>query len=73
MAIKRCCDWGQVENCERYDKVFVTMDRLAAVYAYYRKVKYIFIRDMRDIARYNKGLDKDWAQFTFVISKGYKE
>ena len=42
-ALKRAGDWGQVEHCKTYSKVFVTRDRLAALYAHYRDVKYVFL------------------------------
>jgi hypothetical protein len=42
-AVKRAGDWGQVENCRKYDKVFFTSDRLAALYAQFRGVKFVFM------------------------------
>lgn len=30
LAIKLAGDWGQVENCRRYGKIFVTQDKIAA-------------------------------------------
>ena len=68
MTTKRCGDWGQVEHCQRYDKIFVTSDRFAALYAYYRKVDFILIQDMRNVQKV--GNEKNWAQFTFVMSRG---
>lgn len=44
MALKRAGDWGQVEHCAQYGKTFITADRLAALYAYYRRVKFVLIR-----------------------------
>jgi hypothetical protein len=63
ISYKRAGDWAQVEHCKRYDKIFVTFDRLAALYAYYRKTKFIFIRC---IWRKNENF---WVQFAFTISK----
>jgi hypothetical protein len=63
MSYKRAGDWGQVEHCKRYDKIFVTFDRLAALYAYYRKVKFIFIRCIW------KKNDNSWVQIAFTISR----
>lgn len=42
-ALKRAGDWGQVEHCKRYGKLFMTCDRLAALYAVYRDVPVIFL------------------------------
>jgi hypothetical protein len=67
MSIKRAGDWGQIEHCKRYDKVFVTFDRLAALYAYYRKIKFIHIRH---VSKKNEPLKtKCWKQYTFLISR----
>ena len=63
MATKRAGDWGQVEHCKKYDKVFVTFDRFAALYAYYRKVKFVFVREIVTAQKY------DWAQFAFVLGR----
>jgi hypothetical protein len=41
-ALKRAGDWGQVEHCAKYGKVFVTADRLAALYAIYRNVQCMY-------------------------------
>ena len=43
-AIKRAGDWGQVEHAKRYGKVFVTADKMAAMYAWYREVPFMFTR-----------------------------
>ena len=42
-AIKRAGDWGQVKNCKLRKRVFVTRDKLAAMYAHYENVDYIFL------------------------------
>lgn len=66
MSYKRGGDWGQIEHCQRYDKVFVTFDRLAALYAYYRGVKFIFIRCIWRKA------DNSWVQLAFTTSRPFK-
>jgi len=43
-GLQRAGDWGQVEHCKRHNKVFVTSNKLAAVYAVYRDIRFIFIR-----------------------------
>ena len=43
-ALKRGGDWGQVEHCKKYGKVFVTGDKLAALYAFFREVKFIYVK-----------------------------
>jgi hypothetical protein len=53
--MKRAGDWGQVEHCARYNKVFVTHDALAALYAFYRGVHFVLVRvvdDNKDGGRY---------------------
>jgi hypothetical protein len=44
LAMKRAGDWGQVEHCKRFHKVFVTHDALAALYAFYRGVEFMLVR-----------------------------
>jgi hypothetical protein len=59
-SLKRAADWGHIEHCRQYSKVFVTKDRLAALYSYYRRVPFIFIKseDIRnDSSRSNGILD----------------
>jgi hypothetical protein len=43
LALKRAGDWGQVEHCVKYDRVFVTSDVLAALYAYFRGVRFMLL------------------------------
>jgi len=50
-AVKRAGDWGQVEHARRYGKVFVTGDRLAALYAWYRDVPFVYTRDATLVVR----------------------
>lgn len=51
-ALKRAGDWGQVENCKRYGKIFITGDRYAALYAYWRGVPAILVRKTYAMADY---------------------
>lgn len=44
LSSKRACDWGAVEHCRRYGCVFVSSDRLACLYAMYRNVDFILLR-----------------------------
>lgn len=62
LAIKRAGDWGQVEHAARYGKIFVTSDKLAALYAYYRRVRFIYLR------RHEK-VDEFFLRYTFVLSR----
>ena len=48
-AIKRAGDWGQVEHAKKYKKIFVTDDIMAALYAYFRDVPCILLRE-RDVS-----------------------
>ena len=45
-ALKRAGDWGQVEACVKTNRIFFTRDKLAALYAYYRGVRFVYIRTM---------------------------
>ena len=51
LNMKRAGDWGQVEACKRSGRIFLTEDRLAALYAFYRKVPFVLIRihDYQDL------------------------
>lgn len=70
MGIKRAGDWGQVEHCKRYSKTFVTGDRLAAMYAWYRGVRFVYVQ-------YQEHLENDLPHFTrffrysFVMSRAH--
>lgn len=44
-ALKRAGDWGMVEHCRRYRMVFITKDKMAAMYAYLRGAPCIFLQD----------------------------
>jgi hypothetical protein len=41
MALKRAGDWGQIMHAKKYKKIFVTIDKLAALFADYNGVPYI--------------------------------
>ena len=43
-ALKRAGDWGQVEHCVKFDRVFFTSDKLAALYAHARGCRYVYMR-----------------------------
>lgn len=75
LALKRAGDWGQVEHCKKYNKIFVTSDRYAALYAYFRKVPTILVRkqstlrdhqleqmNVVDISEY-----REFTKFSFII------
>lgn len=47
-ALKRAGDWGQIEHAKRYRKVFITCDKYAALYAWYRRVPFMFMRRQVD-------------------------
>jgi len=74
-AIKRAGDWGQVEHCKKYNKTFVTTDRMAAMYAMYRRVPCILVRSKVVINKlFYSGLNNppdfpNFAQLTFVLCK----
>lgn len=44
LTLKRCGDFAQVEAAKRSGRIFVTEDRLAAMYAYYRGAKFMLWR-----------------------------
>jgi hypothetical protein len=43
-ARARAGDWGQIEHCKKIGAVFITADRLSAMYATYRGVGVILVR-----------------------------
>ena len=47
LGLKRAGDWAQVEHCRQRRQVFVTRDRLAALYAYHRGVRFLFYRNIQ--------------------------
>ena len=65
-ALKRAGDWGQVAHCARYDKVFVTSDILAAMYAHYRGVRYMLLRRQENLNEEYPTLPT-FIRYTFVL------
>jgi hypothetical protein len=61
LANKRSGDWGMVENCVVKRRAFMTQDKLAALYAIYRKVPVIYVHP---VLRH-----KEIDQYTFVLVK----
>lgn len=45
MALKRAGDWSQVMHAKKYNKIFITSDRLAALFAAYNSIPYILFRE----------------------------
>ena len=43
LALKNAGDWGQIEHCKAIGAVFVTCDKLAALYAAYRNVPLLYL------------------------------
>jgi hypothetical protein len=43
-ALKRAGDWGQVQYCARHGAVFWTADKMAALYAWVRGVRFVWAR-----------------------------
>lgn len=66
-ALKRAGDWGQVENCVRYGKVFVTSDQIAALYAAYRGVPFVFVRQEENLRDEVPNLP-EFYRHTFILS-----
>jgi hypothetical protein len=59
---KRAGDWGQVENCRLRNRVFMTIDKIAAMYAIYRNVSVIYVT--QDLHK-----SSDLHQWSFSIVK----
>ena len=57
-ALKQAGDWAQVEHARKFGKVFVTFDKMAAMYARYRRVPFILVRRLA----YD-----DFLRYTFVL------
>ena len=66
-ALKRAGDWGQVEHAAKYGKVFVTSDKLAALYAWYRGVRFVYLRRQENLARTMPSLPA-FHRYTWAIS-----
>ena len=67
LSIKRSGDWGQVENARKFDKVFVTRDKHAALYAHFRGVKYIYMSYEDHVDDVIEGFPP-FFRYTFVVS-----
>jgi hypothetical protein len=70
-ALKRAGDWGQVQYCNGHDAVFWTADKMAAFYAYVRRVPFVWAH-ARDFMSAEDGLQPSWPQFiqySFVCYK----
>ena len=68
-ALKRAGDWGQVEHCVQYDNVFVTSDKLAALYAYYRGVRFILLK--RDDTHFTPVVKTrvSFLRYSYILSR----
>ena len=64
-ALKRAGDWGQIEHCKKNNIVFVTADRLTAMYAAFRDVPVLFIKHAE--SDQDDDGHKKYAQFSFVM------
>ena len=69
-SVKRAGDWAQVRHCKRYCKIFVTRDKLAAMYASLVGVRFVFI----SYEQHCQGDDipsncEPFFRHTFVMSK----
>ena len=60
LSLKRAGDWGQVQHCRQTGAVFVTRDRLAALYAYATGTACIF---------YRNGWKRDFAKHMFTFTR----
>ena len=54
LALKRACDWGQVEHCVRHGTpdnryVFVSKDRIACLYAMYRNADFVYMAQPKKV------------------------
>jgi len=67
-GIKLAGDWGQVENCRRYKKVFLTQDKMAALYAYCVGVEFIlFSVEERSTPGDKEKPENDFFRYTFLL------
>lgn len=68
LGIKLAGDWGQVENCRRYKKVFLTQDKIAALYAYCVGVEFIlFSVEERSAPGDKEKPENDFFRYTFLL------
>jgi hypothetical protein len=65
LALKNAGDWGQIEHCRQLGAVFVTCDKLAAFYAAYRNVPFMYINHHNYLQSGAKG---SFVHYSFVMS-----
>jgi hypothetical protein len=75
LSLKRGGDWGQVEHCRKFGKAFVTADKMAALYAWYRRVPFVFLKTTDNIYTVEHGLPiedlPEFVKYTFVVKWEY--
>jgi hypothetical protein len=64
LALKNAGDWGQIEHCKVIGAVFVTCDKLAALYAAYRNVPLLYLNHHDRLKSGQKGL---FLHYSFVL------
>ena len=62
LSLKRAGDWAQVQHCRRTGAVFVTRDRLAAMYAYATGTACVLYRNMWSI-------EDDFSKHIFTFTR----
>ena len=73
-ALKRAGDWGMVEHCAKFDHVFVTSDKLAALYARMKGVCVLYLNDHRNVKTVKvDGIDRDMIQYTISMCGSFEE
>ena len=69
--LKRTADYSHIEHCKQYNKVFVTKDKLAALYAYYRKVPFIYMpsenQALNDSKKYLPNENPSFLQINHIL------
>ena len=65
LALKNAGDWGQIEHCRQLGGVFVTCDKLAAFYAAYINVPFMYINHHDYL---QKGVEGSFVHYSFVMS-----
>ena len=65
LALKNAGDWGQIEHCRQLGAVFVTCDKLAAFYAAYRNVPFMYVNHHDCLQTGVKGA---FVHYSFVMS-----
>lgn len=75
LSLKCAGDWGQVENCKRYGKTFVTADKMAALYAWYRQVPFVFMKTTDNLIVDGQPQQSpnlpEYVKYTFVVKWRY--